>query len=129
VDYQQGTFNLDLLESKVPKPLSQIDYKETQIKIKLGNIQPNDIIDLHQQKLDMLYKGVLQSSTSERKMREMVKIINRKLKKNNISTRENQTKIVDLENNIIALEIDPKYSRKRKVVLHEEGRGKFPHLI
>ena len=48
LDYQHGTFNLDLLESKVPKTLSQIDYKETQIKFKLGNIQPNDIIDLHQ---------------------------------------------------------------------------------
>jgi hypothetical protein len=47
VDYQQGTFNLALLDSKLPKPLSLTDYKATQIKLKMGNIQPTDIIDLH----------------------------------------------------------------------------------
>jgi hypothetical protein len=40
VDYQQGTFNLALLESKVPKPLSPTDYKATQIKLKLEIFNP-----------------------------------------------------------------------------------------
>jgi hypothetical protein len=57
----------------------------------------------------MLYKGVLQSSTSERKMREMVHKINRKLKQEKISTKENQTNIVELEKKIISLGIYPKH--------------------
>jgi hypothetical protein len=56
----------------------------------------------------MLYKGVLQSSASERKMREMVHKINRQLKQEKIATKENQTRIVELEKKIIALGIDPK---------------------
>jgi len=77
----------------------------------------------------MLYKQVLPSSADERKMTEMVQKINIKLKQEKIATKENQTKIVELEKKIIALGIEPKYPRQRKVVLHEEGRGKFPHLI
>jgi hypothetical protein len=41
-------------------------------------------------------------------MREMVHKINRQLKQEKISTKENQTKIVELEKKIIALGIDPK---------------------
>jgi hypothetical protein len=32
----KGTFDLALLESKVPKPLSPTDYKATQIKLDWG---------------------------------------------------------------------------------------------
>jgi hypothetical protein len=72
VDYQQGIFNLVVLESKVLKPLFPTDYKATQMRVKLGDIHPVDMIELHQQTSDMLYRGVLQSSTSERKMKNMV---------------------------------------------------------
>lgn len=87
MDYQQGTFNLALLESKVPKPHSLANYKAIQIKLKLRNVQPTDIIDLHQQASDMLYKGVLQSFATKRKMREMVLKINRQLKQEKIATK------------------------------------------
>jgi hypothetical protein len=47
IDYRQGTFNLVLLEYKVPKPPSLTDSKANQIKLKLGNSQPIEIVDLH----------------------------------------------------------------------------------
>jgi hypothetical protein len=41
-------------------------------------------------------------------MKEMVLKINRQLKQEKVSTRSNQTRIVELEKKIIALGIDPK---------------------
>jgi hypothetical protein len=56
----------------------------------------------------MMYKGVLQSSFSERKMREIMHNIDKQLKKHKVATKANQTRIVELEQNIISLRIDPK---------------------
>jgi len=56
----------------------------------------------------MLYRRVLESSSSEKTMKEMVLKINRQLKQEKVSTRDYQTRIFELEKNIIALGIDPK---------------------
>lgn len=80
MDYQQGIFNLAILESKVLKPLFLVDYKATKMRVNIGDIHPVDMIELHQQTIDMLYRGVLQSSSSERKMKNKVIKIAKHLK-------------------------------------------------
>jgi hypothetical protein len=80
VDYQQGTFNLAILEPKVPKSLSPVDYKATQMKMKLGDVHPVDMIELHKQTSDILYRGVLQSTASVQNMQNMVLKIDKQLK-------------------------------------------------
>jgi hypothetical protein len=58
-----------VIESKVLKTLFPTDYKATQMRVKLQDIHPVDMIEFHQKTSDMLYIGVLQYSFSERKMK------------------------------------------------------------
>jgi hypothetical protein len=60
---------LVVLESKVLKPLFPVDYKAIQMRVKLWNIHPVDMILLHQQTSDMFYRGVFKSFSSDRKMK------------------------------------------------------------
>jgi trehalose-6-phosphate synthase len=73
----------------------------------MGQIEPPDLINFHQQESNRMYKGVLQSSTSERKMMENALKINKQMKQERIATKENQKRVIDLERKIIALGIDP----------------------
>jgi hypothetical protein len=72
VDYQQGTFNMDILESKFPITLSHTDYKATQMKMKLGDVHPMDMIELHKKTSDIHYRGVLQSTPNVQNMKNTV---------------------------------------------------------
>jgi hypothetical protein len=62
-----------------------------------------DMIELHQQTSDILYKGVLQSSASERKMKNMVIKIEKQLKQERVATKSNRININELERNITSL--------------------------
>jgi hypothetical protein len=101
--HKEGTLNLDLLEEKVQNPLSPVDYKMTQINFKTKGIKSPDLVDFHQQVSEMLYQGVLQSSTSEKEMKEIALKIYKQLRQENIATKSNKTRVVDLERKIIPL--------------------------
>ena len=121
VDYQQGIFNLVVLDSKVLKPLFPTDYKATQMKVKLGDIHLMDMIELHQQASDMLYRGVLQSFANERKMQNMVIEIGKQLKRERVATKSNRIQINELERKIISLGEDPKNLTIVEDLIKEKG--------
>jgi hypothetical protein len=77
IDYKKDTFNLVVLESKVPRPLTPADYKDTQIRIKIGSIHPGDMIELHKQPVTCYTGECCNILDSEKKMREMVIKIDR----------------------------------------------------
>jgi hypothetical protein len=68
-----------ILYSKVLKSLFPSYYKVTQMRVHIRDIHPVDMIELQQQTSDMLYRGVLQSSTSEKKMENMGIKVEKKL--------------------------------------------------
>jgi hypothetical protein len=78
------------------------------MRVKLRDIHPVDMIELHQQTSDMLYRGVLQSSPSERKMKNMVMKIEKQLTQERVATKANRIQINELERKIISLGEDPK---------------------
>jgi predicted nuclease of restriction endonuclease-like (RecB) superfamily len=65
------------------------------------------MVELHKQINDMLYRGVFQSSASEKKMREMAINIEKKLKQERVAMKAKQIQIVELEKNIISLGENP----------------------
>jgi hypothetical protein len=108
VDYQQGTFNLAILEPKGPTTHSPADYKATQMKMKLGDVHLVDMVELHKKTSDMLYRGVLQSLPVYKKMQNMVVKIDKQLKQEKLATKAKQIQITELEKKIVALSADPK---------------------
>jgi len=66
------------------------------------------MIELHQQTSDILYRGVLQSSVSERKMKNMVMKIVNQLTQERVANKVNRIHINDLERKIISLGEYPK---------------------
>ena len=78
------------------------------MRVKLRDIHPMDMIELHQQISHMLYRGVLQSSASERKMKNMVIKIVKHMKQERVATKSNRIYINELERKIISLGANPK---------------------
>jgi hypothetical protein len=78
------------------------------MRVNLGDIHPMDMIELHQHTSDMLYRGVLQSSTSEWKMKNMVIKIGKQLKQERVANKANRIQINELERRIISLGAYPK---------------------
>jgi hypothetical protein len=107
MDYNENVLRLEILQSKVPKPRVAEDYEVTEVKVPLGNIQPGDMCELHKQTNEMMYRGVFQASASKRKIKELNRKMERKLKHEKTTVREKAIQITDLQKKITTLSVDP----------------------
>jgi hypothetical protein len=101
IDYEKGSLNIAVMESKEHKKL-------TNISIDMNNVHPLDTFDFHKHIVEMINKDAMIANLGINKLQSIIAKIRTQLKNEKLVTRTKQIRVDDLEQWIIELGKNPK---------------------
>lgn len=120
VDQNNNTFNLAVLKPKFKQTKSEEDYKASQIKIRLDQVNIVDKINLHRQIGEIIYSNLVQSTVSNTKFQANLAKVQNHLMQEKTENKAWQVQIRELQQKIIDLGVDLENAKPVKDLLKEK---------
>lgn len=122
---ESGQLRMALLLSTKPKGeavTSEADYRATKVSIDMNQIHYKDLIKLHQQSINVLYRDLDLQHTTTHKLRKSLESITTYYRLEKVVTQAKNVKIRVLEKALLELSEDPRNIKHSHNLLKEKDK-------
>ena len=122
---ESGQLRMALLQSTKPRgevATSEADYKATEVRIDMTQIHFKDMIQLHQQSSNILYRDLKLQHTTTNKLRKSLESVAAQYRIEKSAIQAKNVKIRSLEKALLDLSEDPKNVKHSQNLLQEKDK-------
>jgi hypothetical protein len=124
-DMESGQLRMALLQSTKPKGeavTSEADYKATEVSIDMNQIHYKDLMKLHQQSANVLYRDLDLQHATTHKLRKSLENVTTQYRLEKVVTQAKNVKIKVLEKALLELSEDPRNVKHSQNFLKEKDK-------